>query len=341
MKKPVLYFIILMVFSLIVNVCGAQVDVTATTGTLSGSYTTLGGAFAKINDGTHKGTITITLSGNTTELSNANLNASGSGSASYSSITIQPGGGAARTISGSINGNLISLTGADNVTIDGLNSGGNSLTIQNQNTGSSAATITFLSDASNNTLTNLTILGSTTNTAGGVIRFSSATATGNDNNTVSACNIGPYSTNLPYYCVYSSGTTMAGYENSGNTITGCNIYDYYKSTAGTFNSAGIYISSGTTDWTISNNNLYQTSTRSPGAAIVFTAICIDNTSGTTLPFPEITLVAAQPTIRALRRSATAAQAVLCRFMLMPAAQLRHQFRGTQSAIFPIPLPDRT
>jgi hypothetical protein len=279
MKKPLLFSVILMIFSLIVIVSRAQVDVTATTGTLSGSYTTLGGAFAKINDGTHKGTITITISDNTSESSNANLNASGSGSASYSSVTIQPGGGAARTISGSINGNLISLTGADNVTIDGLNSGGNSLTIQNQNTGSSAATITFLSDASNNTLTNLTILGSTTKTSGGVIFFSTATTTGNDNNTVSACNIGPYSTNLPYYCVYSSGSTTSGRENSENTITACNIYDYYCTVAGYFTSAGIYLYQGNTTWTLSNNNLYQTATRSPGSATVYAAIGIDNTAG--------------------------------------------------------------
>ena len=56
----------------------AQVDVTATGGTLAASYTTLKGAFDAINLGTHTGTITIGISGNTTEAAPAVLNASGS-----------------------------------------------------------------------------------------------------------------------------------------------------------------------------------------------------------------------------------------------------------------------
>jgi hypothetical protein len=44
------------------------------------------------------------------------------------------GGGAARTVSGSVAGALIRLHGADRVTFDGLNSGGNSLTVSNTST---------------------------------------------------------------------------------------------------------------------------------------------------------------------------------------------------------------
>src|SRR5262245_24929053 len=80
----------------------AQVDVAATAGTLNASYTTLKGAFDAINLGTHQGTITIGLSGNTTETAPAVINASGAGGASYGSIAISPTGGAARTIAGAI-----------------------------------------------------------------------------------------------------------------------------------------------------------------------------------------------------------------------------------------------
>ena len=90
----------------------------------AGSYATLKASFDAINDGTHTGIITIDIVGNTTETASAVLNASGSGSASYSGITISPSGGAARTISGTVFNPLIDLNGADNVTIDGLNSGG-------------------------------------------------------------------------------------------------------------------------------------------------------------------------------------------------------------------------
>ncbi|HJQ25532.1 MAG TPA: hypothetical protein VKA60_16550 [Blastocatellia bacterium] len=95
-----------------------------------------------INAGTHRGAITIAIVGDTTETATAALNASGSGSASYTSISIQPSGGAARTISGALSAGspLINLNGADNVTIDGLNTGGNSLTLSNTSTGSTTGT---------------------------------------------------------------------------------------------------------------------------------------------------------------------------------------------------------
>ncbi len=129
---------------------------------------------------------------NTTETATAVLNASGSGSASYTSLLIQPSGGAARTISGAIAGDaLVTLNGADNVTIDGLNTGGNTLTLSNTSTASTAGTSTlkFITDATNNTVTNVSILGSATisvsgGTNGGNIWFAAgAVTTGNDNNT--------------------------------------------------------------------------------------------------------------------------------------------------------------
>src|SRR5712691_3631566 len=160
----------------------AQVDVTATLGTGFASYTTVKGAFDAINAGTHKGTITIGLSGNTTETLPAVLNASGSGSASYTSIAMSPTGGAARTISGAITAGspLIDLNGADNVTIDGLNTGGNSLTISNTTASATAftSTIRFILGATSNTITNATVSGSFSGshtTAGGNIYFSTDT----------------------------------------------------------------------------------------------------------------------------------------------------------------------
>src|SRR5262245_46252721 len=74
-------------------------------------YTTLGAAFADINNGNYSGTITIDVCGDTTEGASAVLNASGSGSASYTGITIAPAGGASRTVSGAIAGVLVDLNG--------------------------------------------------------------------------------------------------------------------------------------------------------------------------------------------------------------------------------------
>ena len=81
----------LLVLALVgVSSASAQVNVTATGGTLAASYTTVKGAFDAINAGTHLGTIGIALVGDTTETAPAVLNASGAGAASYTTIGISP-----------------------------------------------------------------------------------------------------------------------------------------------------------------------------------------------------------------------------------------------------------
>jgi hypothetical protein len=89
-----------------------QVSLTATSGTPTGSYSTLKGAFDAINAGTHQGDIVISITANTSETATALLNSSGSGSANYLSVMIRPSGGDARSISGSIDSPLIYLNGA-------------------------------------------------------------------------------------------------------------------------------------------------------------------------------------------------------------------------------------
>lgn len=243
-----------------------------------GSYTTLKDAFDAINAGTHTGAITISIVGDTTETAIASLNASGTGSASYTSIAISPSGGAARTISGTLASSLIDFNGADNVTIDGLNTGGNSLTISNLSTSttSGTSTVRFVGDATSNTITNCSILGSsqaTYGSNGGTIYFAAgAITTGNDNNIISNNNIGPATATLPIKHIYSNGTTTSTTTyNSGNQITGNNIFDFFTAAA---QSGGIQLGGGTTDWTISNNKFYQTATRTQTTGAIHAAIHI-------------------------------------------------------------------
>lgn len=236
-------------------------------------YATLKDAFDAINAGTHTGAITAYVKGNSTETSSAVLNADGSGSTSYTSITIQPDGGQAKTITGSISGDLIRFWGADNITINGLNSGGNSLTIQNTSTSTSAGAITFNYDACDNVVTNCTLKassgGSTTISSSlkGVVSFGNSTiSSGNDNNNISYCDIGPAGSNLPWCLIYSYGSSTAGRENSSNTIDNCNLHDYFYdfssgSSSSTYDAAVYLYYYGNTKWTISNNSIYQTATR--------------------------------------------------------------------------------
>lgn len=278
-----LFFISLLLFS---GTLFSQVDVTSSGGTPNASYTTLKAAFDAINAGTHTGIISIGISNNTTETASASLNSSGTGSASYSKITISPTGGASRTISGTMAAPLIDLNGADNVKIDGLNSGGNSLTISNLS-GSSAtptSTIRFLQGATNDTVTNCTVLGSSTSTisiAAGTILFHTTTAgIGNNNNTISFCNIGPAGATLPSKAITGVGTvTSSSTWNTGNTIDNNNIYDFFLATN---NLSGIYVGVGNQSWVISNNRLYQTSARTfTSSALRYGAITVsgNNTAG--------------------------------------------------------------
>ena len=174
------------------TVVRAQVDVTATGGTLNASYTTLKGAFDAINAGTHNGTITIGISANTTETATAALNSGEVLPANYLSVTIAPTG-AARTISGSIVGAIVKLNGADNVTIDGRIAGsGRNLTIENTNTSAATAAVWLSSVAAGNGVTNSTVrnceikAGATsnlnTNATFGVIMCGASIAVGNDGN---------------------------------------------------------------------------------------------------------------------------------------------------------------
>ncbi|MBC7588466.1 MAG: cadherin-like beta sandwich domain-containing protein, partial [Chitinophagaceae bacterium] len=248
---------------MMVNVLTAQtVTVTGATGT-AGPYTTLGAAFTAINGTAQTGnTITITISGTTNEgTATAILNAG-----AWTSITINPTGGAAATVAGATTAGspLIDLSGAGNVTINGLNTGGNTLTIENSTVSATAgtSTIRFINDASNNTITNCFINGASTmasGTFGGNIYFATGINTGNDNNTISNCNIGPSGSNLPAMGICGSGTTTSTTRaNSGISITNNNIFDFFRTSS---SSAGIYTFGGCNTWSITNNKFYQTATR--------------------------------------------------------------------------------
>jgi trimeric autotransporter adhesin len=257
---------------------------TGGTGSAGVGYTSLtnaAGAFLALNGGTaHTGTVNVYITADvTTEAGTNTLNSS----AAWSAMTINPIG--ARTVSGNIiaGSPLFNFVGADNVTIDGLNTGGNSLILSNTTVSatSGTSTIRFGSDAVSNTITNCSVLGSSTmsvGTNGGNIFFSTGTTTGNDNNTISNCNIGPAGSNLPSKGIYGNGSTgSTAIGNSGAVINNCNIFDIFN--AGVI-SSGIYVADGCNSWTISNNKFYQTAARTFTGAFLHCAIQILGSSTT-------------------------------------------------------------
>lgn len=243
------------------------------------SLTNASGVFAALNSATAgTGAVTILQTGDST--SEAGTNALNS-SSNWSSVTLNPQG--ARTISGTVAAPLIDFNGADNVTFNGLNTGGNSLTVSNLSTSatSNTSTFRFINGATLNTITNSTILGgfssTTITTNGGTIFFSNdgSTTAGNDGNIISNNNIGPVNgTSLPVKAIYGNGSTSTtAIGNSGITINNNNIYDFFNATAV---SAGIYTNSGCNAWIITNNKFYQTATRTWTTGALHTPISINN-----------------------------------------------------------------
>jgi hypothetical protein len=260
----------------------AQVTVAGSAGggAVNTNFTTLKAAFDALNTQTTQAgnNITVSITGNTIETASAVLNQPTT--SSWTSLTISPSGGAARTISGAIAAGspLIDLNGADNVTINGLNSGSNSLTITNTTVSATAGTSTlrFQNDATSNTITNCSINGATTATNMGVIVFGTGTTTGNDNNNINNCNIADASGTFPLNSIVSTGTSAA-IDNSGNTLNANNISNYFSATA---LSSGILLTNlGNSTWTITNNKLFQTATRTYTTANIHNGISVQTGDG--------------------------------------------------------------
>jgi len=233
-----------------------------------GSYNTLKEAFDAVNAGTHTGTITMTVNLDTVETAMTNITYSGNGLANYTSITISPAPGAPRVISGLMpDGDaLINFNGADNVVIDGINSGGTTLTLANTSTTNFgiSSTIRFENGATSNVIRNTSVLGSVNGVSTSVILFydDAVTTNGNDNNTIENCNIGPYGSNPPSRGIYGLGQSFdANIGNSGNIVNNNNIYDFFNPVG---ESNGIYLLGGSKFWQITNNRFFQTAPRTGG-----------------------------------------------------------------------------
>jgi gliding motility-associated-like protein len=262
----------------------AQIEVTATLGTTgTGRYETLQAAFNAINAGTHKGAITVTINGSTTEKGTATLYQSGytnaGSTSSYTSVNIYPTE-TGLTITGNMGTPLIDLNGATNVTIDGRvkQTGNANLSLINSSNGSipGTSTIRFINGASNNTVKYSYIRGSALGTTSGNLLFGAASSvSGNSNNTIDHNNI----TNAndaasPVNAIYSLGS--GNFQNSGNTISNNNVYDFLNHGVASF---GINISNSSSAWTITGNSFYETASFVPTASVAYTVINISTTTG--------------------------------------------------------------
>jgi hypothetical protein len=164
----------------------AQVNVTATVGTTTGSYGTVKAAFDAINAGTHKGVVTLSLTASTTETATAVLQSSGTGASSYTSVILRPASGVNATISSVGTEGVIKLNGADNVTIDGSNVvGGTTRNLTITTTSAALVPVIWVGSAgatnaaTGNTIQNCIIRGNTAKGSFACIFSGSGTTLGN------------------------------------------------------------------------------------------------------------------------------------------------------------------
>ncbi len=216
------------------------------------SLTKTDGLFGSINRVGLMGNTTINITSDISEDGFYALNQWTETGGSNYRLTIMPDAATTRIISGDVAAGLIRLDGADRVTIDGSNGGsGQYLTFRNTNTlGTTGTAFTFINGATADSIRycNMEAYADATD---GVILFSTSTATGgNSSDVIDNCNIAvTVSSNTGSAGIYSAGTATAGYENSSNTISNSNIYNYRD--------RGLDITAtGSTGWKVSGNSFY-------------------------------------------------------------------------------------
>jgi len=116
-------------------------------------------------------------------------------------------------------------------------------------------------------------------TQGGTVLFSTTTGVGNSFNVLTANNVGPAGANLPIKAVAAIGTTTNNATiNRDNLIDGNNIFDFFGTGAASV--SGMDIRTGNTNFTISNNRLYQTAPRTfTTTALRYAGITLVGTTG--------------------------------------------------------------
>lgn len=231
----------------------AQVDVAATAGTATATYTTVKGAFDAINAGTHQGVINITITANTNETATAALNRS-TGNSSFTSVSLKPAAGVTATITNATTAGPVFRILGSNVTIDGSNNGTDSRNLSIVNgfaTGSVVVTMGS-SDAanplSNVTLKNTTIINGVKTAGSGIIVSNTAGAqsAGYFNNIRLENN----SIQRSYQGIYMIATSLVG-NGAGSVIT---KNDISASGENSNRLMGIYLG-GTDGVTVSANKI--------------------------------------------------------------------------------------
>ncbi|THU39269.1 hypothetical protein FAM09_12205 [Niastella caeni] len=254
----------------------------------SGTYPTLTAALATLSGGI-SGAVIVELQSDYTSAGETFPITFGPSScfSPVNTITIRPAANANGLVITSSNaGPTIDFSGGTYVTIDGRPGGvGSAITVTAAgslhatnlniiNTSAIGAAIRFDNQASRNCVKYCDLQGQNAvganvpTTLAGVVYFGNNGVLGNDNNIIDHCNIHSAGTgaSMPSIGVYSLGANNTGANtnfNDNDTISNCNIYDYFLAGG---NSVGVELNQGVSAWAITGNHFFQTSTRTYTAA---------------------------------------------------------------------------
>ncbi len=181
-------------------------------------------------------------------------------------VRIRPATGATGLIITSSNTTAtVDFNNSKNVILDGRTGGtGSTADLTIENTAAAGVAIRMINESSSNTITYCNVTGQNTSVTSsalsGVIYIGGTTGTeGNDNNTISYNNIHATAGGFPAIGISAyNGTSVVNTNNDGDIISNNNIYDFFSAAAA---STGIKIDLGNTAWTIADNSIYQTATR--------------------------------------------------------------------------------
>jgi hypothetical protein len=194
------------------------------------------------------------------------------GAGPATSITCRPELGATNISVTSGAAQTILMNGSTYWTFDGRPGGvGTNRELSIENTSATGIALQLIGDASNNGATYCNLRGVNTSTTQGVVVFGNATTSGNNANAFTNNNFTSgitRATNLVY------ASNAAGLS-TGNTFTNNNFFDY----GGTATASSAFtITGGNSAWIISNNNFYQTITRTFTGAVTHWAINVNSTT---------------------------------------------------------------
>ncbi len=237
----------------------------------AGDYLSIGAAVADVQAQTLGGALVLELQASyVSSVETFPLVFTNLGTSAINTVTLRPQTGAtALSISSAdTTAATVDLNGAQYVTIDGRPGGvGTAKQLTIANTSTSGVALRYINEASGNAIQYTTLQGVNTSANRGTVFFSTTTGVnGNDNNTLDHCDLcdGATTPANGLYALGSNGTTAQN--NSGNTVSNCNVYNFYAATA--LDAAGVRLDGGNTGWTLTGNSFYQTASRAAVAANV-------------------------------------------------------------------------